>query len=324
MESQRLFAYNRPRECFLARNVVAGDFSYLAINDCIETLTPDSGAGIWLMPFKGIPPFSIHLPFDLIFLDEDCLVTGTIRSFLTALDSSSCPPAASVLALPANSIDASKTQEGDLLIICGAEEMDWHLKEFSLPGKMSLETDRSVHSDPAPPVDSSHALLGLDDSAGQLELPEIGQTTSDILVEPERKIYVPSTNWLKRWLFPDNRKAPREPVPGLAAYFWTGGLPEAHQIRDLSATGLYVLTDERWVPGTLVRMALTQTDGGLRTPDCSITIVAQAVRWGNDGVGLQLVLRDRRTENWVEPEVFELVSSKQIHQFLKRLKSGDR
>ena len=35
----------------------------------------------------------------------------------------------------------------------------------------------------------------------------------------------------------------------MAAYYWNGAAPKAHTVRDISSTGLYVVTEERWYPG---------------------------------------------------------------------------
>ena len=108
-------------------------------------------------------------------------------------------------------------------------------------------------------------------------------------VKPE----APKRGWLSRLLSPepsDARKAARQPVAGLVAHFFTGGAPVAHEIRDVSATGLYVVTTERWYPGTIIRMTLSKPDVGQSPTDRSITIQAESMRWGNDGVGLRFIL----------------------------------
>ena len=63
-----------------------------------------------------------------------------------------------------------------------------------------------------------------------------------------------------------------------------------HGIRDASATGLYLLTENRWPLGTLVMMTLQRTDTSDGTFDGSIEVQLKVVRWGSDGVGLQFVL----------------------------------
>ena len=114
------------------------------------------------------------------------------------------------------------------------------------------------------------------------------------LIEPGIKAVRPPKNWLERWWSPDPRKAPREPAPGLAAYYWNGATPKAHSVRDISPTGLYVVTEERWYPGTLVLMTLHRTDAGESVTERSVAVMSRAVRWGNDGVGLQFIPVDDR------------------------------
>jgi hypothetical protein len=54
MESRQHCAYNQTRGCFLGLDVVAGDFSGASLNDWTSVLTPNSGAGLWMVPFRGI------------------------------------------------------------------------------------------------------------------------------------------------------------------------------------------------------------------------------------------------------------------------------
>ena len=138
---------------------------------------------------------------------------------------------------------------------------------------------------------------------------------------------MPKRGWLERWLFPDpadpRRKAPRQPVAGLTAHFFTGGAPQAHEIRDISATGLYVITTERWYPGTLIRMTLSKPAAGQHPSERSITVHAKSVRWGNDGVGLEFVLEAPRKPSKYEPNPFDPVDSARFDSFLKQLTGGN-
>ena len=104
------------------------------------------------------------------------------------------------------------------------------------------------------------------------------------------------------WLYPDlhldkfkqkqseQRRAVRIPMPGLVAYFFTGGAPRPHPIKDISVTGFYMCTNERWLPGTIIRVTLQMVeprdDGGRD----SITVHSRVVRWGPDGGGFEFVL----------------------------------
>jgi hypothetical protein len=81
-------------------------------------------------------------------------------------------------------------------------------------------------------------------------------------------------------------------LPGLSAHFFTGGAPAGNEVRDISANGLYVFTNERWYPGTVIRMTLT--DRQEPTAVRAITLYAAVVRVGDDGVGLRFVPRDTK------------------------------
>lgn len=96
--------------------------------------------------------------------------------------------------------------------------------------------------------------------------------------------------WLKDWLSSDRRRAQRLPLPGVVAYYWTGSAPRAYQIADISATGFYLLTEERWFPGTMVLMTLQRTDNDGNNLEDSIAVQSRVVRWGSDGLGLAFVL----------------------------------
>src|SRR5580658_8966559 len=88
----------------------------------------------------------------------------------------------------------------------------------------------------------------------------------------------------------EQRRAERLPASELAAFYWTGASPVEHDIRDISSTGLYLVTEERWYPGTLIMMTLQKKDGPEDAPGRSIAVQSKAVRWGSDGVGLEFLL----------------------------------
>lgn len=104
------------------------------------------------------------------------------------------------------------------------------------------------------------------------------------------------------WLYPDlqlekvkqkrseERRAVRLPMPGLVAYFFTGGSPRPHPIKDISVTGFYMCTQERWLPGTIIRVTLQMVDHDGKAGRDSITVHSRVVRWGPDGGGFEFVL----------------------------------
>jgi c-di-GMP-binding flagellar brake protein YcgR len=63
-----------------------------------------------------------------------------------------------------------------------------------------------------------------------------------------------------------------------------------HPIRDISQTGAYLVTEQRWRPGTIVTMTLQRIAGAEDDPMRSIAVQAKVVRQGSDGVGLRFIL----------------------------------
>lgn len=362
-------AYNQTRECFLGLQVTKGDFTVPSLNEWMDTLTPNSGSGIWMVPFRGVLATQVHAPLDLIYLDQDCRVIDAVEFFPTFRVSASSPPAASVLALPSHSIFSSQTQPGDRLMVCSAVEMEWLLDQEEQPETTpapivsSVQSPFMVHE--MPRKANSPAFQGEEiqnangpaviremprraDAPAVLKLPHLGaqvdaqmerpepltqqtqplsQPAIESPAEPAGKPRMPKRGWLERWLFPEpadpRRKAPRQPVAGLSAHFFTGGAPQAHEIRDISATGLYVVTTERWYPGTLIRMTLSKPNSGQHPSERSITVHAKSVRWGNDGVGLEFVLEASSKTGRYQPSPFDPVDSAHLDSFLKRLSGGN-
>jgi hypothetical protein len=123
--------------------------------------------------------------------------------------------------------------------------------------------------------------------------------------------------WLQNWLSSDRRRAHRQPLPGLVAYYWTGSAPRAYQIADISSSGFYLLTEERWFPGTMVLMTLQRTDSGGQNLDDSIAVQSRVVRWGSDGLGLAFVLASPNNGESLREHGAD---KKSLDRFLARLK----
>jgi hypothetical protein len=131
----------------------------------------------------------------------------------------------------------------------------------------------------------------------------------------------PLTIRFLRWLFPDvnQRRAKRYPTPGVVAYYWTGGEPYSYHVGDMSATGLFLLTKERWAPGTLIQMTLQKQDGRINNSDSSICVLTEVVRWGENGAGFNFILTDY--ENVFDYGILpgEAIDRKSIERFLHRI-----
>jgi hypothetical protein len=131
----------------------------------------------------------------------------------------------------------------------------------------------------------------------------------------------PLTLRFLRWLFPDvnQRRAKRFPTPNLVAYYWTGGAPYSYHVGDISATGLFLLTKERWAPGTLIQMTLQPQDGRVVNADTSICVLSEVVRWGENGAGFNFVLSDY--ENVYEYGLLpgDVIDKKCVERFLHKI-----
>lgn len=119
----------------------------------------------------------------------------------------------------------------------------------------------------------------------------------------------------KRWLQPgaplasDRRRAHRRYVPGMVAHYYTGGAPKPHDVADISMSGFYLLTEDRWMPGTMIQMTLQKPCAkGERKQ--SIPVLSKIVRRGSDGVAAEFVMPDG-----LEPQSRDIQPSQATDKF---------
>ncbi|HUN84251.1 MAG TPA: hypothetical protein VMU48_07720 [Terracidiphilus sp.] len=86
------------------------------------------------------------------------------------------------------------------------------------------------------------------------------------------------------------RRAPRISDPGLVGYFFSAGHAEPHKITNFSVMGFYMETEERWLPGTVIRVTLQMMDSDGSEPGDTITVHARVVNWDERGGGFEFVL----------------------------------
>ena len=316
MELRMYCAYNQTRECFLGLEVTTGDFSYHALSrEGALTIKPNEG--LWLTPFRGLPESGVTAPVDLIYLDKDCRVIDLVESFPGSRPTYSTSTPESLLVLPAHSIFLSETKVDDQFVLCVAEEMQRRLERLSGKETEAGGMPRTSFAI-AKPADS--ACSGIPAVESQSE--GVGQRTDPIrenaMPNPAKGRFGSPKSWLQRlWSLPEHRRSPRKAAPGLAAYYWNGLPPAAHDVRDISSTGLYLLTEDRWYPGTMVLMTLQDKDGPDNSEEDAIAVNVRAVRRGNDGVGLEFVVTDGRNSK----DLYVKESDrKKLERFLQRLK----
>ena len=133
MESQKYCVYNQTRESFLSLGVTVADAAPGQLKGLIEKFTIKPDSGVWVMPYRGIPPARGLSPIDLVYLDSDYRVIQEVESFPTSTVEPLKEEAASALVLPAHTIYSSQTQPGDQLVICVAGEMERRLERLSSP-----------------------------------------------------------------------------------------------------------------------------------------------------------------------------------------------
>lgn len=304
-------AYNLSGKRFISNEVTVARGSPQEIKECLEVLGPDSAAGIWILPIRRLLPADFRVPADLLYLDEEYAVLGIVQSFpITRM--MQFPGATSILALAAHSAAVAGIEPGNRLLICSPEELQeflLHLPEppaeassgpqLVLPQGSLREELQPDSEDPGTRVWKWVAELDRVEAAG----PETSQAQvqdaprevpARTAVSESLARYVPPkrTFWDKVLMkkSTDPRKAARMALQGLVAYFFTGGLPVPQPVKNISSSGLFLLTPERWYPGTVVR--LTLTDEREPTAARSITVHARVVRSMDDGMALQFVLEE--------------------------------
>ena len=95
----------------------------------------------------------------------------------------------------------------------------------------------------------------------------------------------------------DRRRAIRRTVPGLVAFYFTGGAPQPYTVADISATGFYLLTRDQWMPETMILMTLQKPVNEGKHRRESITVLTRIVRRGDEGIGAEFVMPESLSSN---------------------------
>jgi hypothetical protein len=199
--------------------------------------------------------------------------------------------------------------------------------ENPVPGSVPVvEEPRAIEKPPIlqnpPPVE----VAPVEAPPPRVEASPVADAKEPDQDQPWEKRHKRPKGWFEKLLAPepsDPRKSPREELPWLGAYFFTGGKPVAYPIRDISALGVYVFTEERWYPGTVIRVTLV--DRRQPTADRSFTVNAKVVRPAKDGIGLEFVLNDdlrsRGKSRALDSQVGG-VDRREVEDFLDRVRGG--
>jgi hypothetical protein len=131
----------------------------------------------------------------------------------------------------------------------------------------------------------------------------------------------PVINFFKKLSSYDHRQAPRRQTPLLVAYYWDGAAPMAHEVRDISSTGFYLLTQERWHLGTIVTITLQRTDNSNFDSGTQphIAVMSKVVRLDEDGVGFAFIPVETTGPGPTKPAASGPVGKKALGRFLEQL-----
>lgn len=86
-------------------------------------------------------------------------------------------------------------------------------------------------------------------------------------------------------------RAPRHVTPPLVTYYYDGesATPTAQRVKDISLSGLYLLTERRWYPGTLIVITLQLKDYVDGDAEKTIAVLAKVIRSDADGVSFKFI-----------------------------------
>jgi PilZ domain len=103
---------------------------------------------------------------------------------------------------------------------------------------------------------------------------------------------------IKSWLRgPQGDRLPDGLERLLAAYYWDGAVPVPHEVRKVSAQGAYIVTSEKWYPGTIMDLSLeynAQPAGTNPAPKVALGVRSRVVSHGPDGLSVEFVCVNRR------------------------------
>ncbi len=133
----------------------------------------------------------------------------------------------------------------------------------------------------------------------------------------------PLRRLLERMAMAERRRAGRKYAPSLVAYYWDGSNPISHRVQNISESGFFLDTKERWYPGTLVMMTLQRTDGGKLGESISVAVQSRVVRAGENGVGFAFVPPSTPAASGSSGLTTHAADRKTLNRFLKAILPGD-
>jgi hypothetical protein len=309
--TQKLCACDRTCQSLICAEIKFVDTVKQSFAVIVKNLCEVNENGLWLNPFRGIPRGPRLSRFDVIYLDENCQVLALAENFIEAEFEPFHGEAASALILSPHAIGSLQIRKRDQLMICKGTRVLAPSEESELSAiRQGSQCVKDLGLRALPAQTSPRQQPSAIDTAAQVEFEE----EPSFVVRLLRCLFrIPTSA--------DRRKRERLPAPGLAAYYWTGGEPKAYQLGNVSQSGLYLLTDERWRPGTRIVMTLQKGSGDEVGSEKISQVESKVVRWGEDGVGCEFV-----QSGFVDLNTGEIAKDRKFDQeaFAKFLQSSQR
>jgi hypothetical protein len=127
----------------------------------------------------------------------------------------------------------------------------------------------------------------------------------------------PMVKRLMRFLVPEQRVANRHGMPPVVAYLGPSRSSKEYKVGDISVAGFYMVTDERWVPGSGFPVTLQRTDEG--ASGHTLTVYSTVVRNGMDGVGFTFIKPSEEDKNAAEARSSARLDLTKLARFLNGL-----
>jgi len=264
MAAEKLCVFNLTQQSFLSLGVSVADTHFARLWGLLGHRRLRSDEGLWVVPCQGVHTIGVLFPIDVVYLDEALRVIHVIENLAPFRVAPLRRRGSSVLELPPRSAFWSHTQVGDQFLICSPEQLAEHWN--SQPGRSV------VTSQPIP---------------------------EELVRDADRPAKIPAAipaarirGWFRR--LRDTRRTPRSTDPMVCAFYWSGGSPKPHEALNMSESGAYFRTPERWYPGTIIELTLQRSPGtgngsGGGPQAVALRLLSQVVRSDAGGIGVRFM-----------------------------------
>jgi hypothetical protein len=262
MQRQDYCVYNQTNECFLSLGATLGDRPFMRLKQWLNIGRRRADEGSWFKPYERQRALTLFTTRDLIYLDAKQRVVHVVEAYPGLRVVPQHSEAISLLALPVHTLSSSQTKPGNQLLICAPTEMERKLRKL-------FEPNRNTSQPPAASTHPIHSFMAQPEGqSASASVESTGGLTVPVVTVPIRR----------------NKQTSAPPAASCAE----GGELAMHAIRDLSATGLYLVTRDRWPIGAEINMNL-QPGGGVVADSAisPITVRMRVTSWGSDGVSLE-------------------------------------